>query len=153
MHLLLQEQWLPLGVEEAWSFFSTPDNLARITPPDMGFVIRAPFSPHPLHVGQRIHYTVSPLLRIPLRWVTLITEVEEPHRFVDTQEKGPYRLWRHQHTFTAKDGGTLMHDRVEYELPFGVLGHLAHVLLVKRRLERIFAYRRSTLERLFPGTP
>ncbi|HEY0976371.1 MAG TPA: SRPBCC family protein [Flavobacteriales bacterium] len=151
--MLQQEQWLPLGVEEAWSFFSSPGNLARITPPDMGFVIRAPFSSAPLHAGQRIRYTVSPLLRIPLTWVTLITEVDEPHRFVDTQERGPYRRWWHQHTFTPQDGGTLMHDRVEYELPFGPLGDLAHRLLVKRRLQRIFAYRKSTLERLFPLKP
>ena len=59
-----------------------------------------------------------------MKWVTCIAVAEAPHRFVDVQMKGPYKHWWHEHTFIAKDGGTLMMDKVEYELPLGPLGEL-----------------------------
>lgn len=150
-YVLERSQLLPITLDEAWAFFSTPKNLARITPPDMGFVIREPFDNAPAHAGQRITYTVKPLLGIPLTWVTLIEDVQAPHRFVDTQLKGPYKRWWHLHTFEAVEGGVLMRDRVEYELPLGPLGDIAHGIFVKQRLEHIFAFRNKTLEQLFPG--
>lgn len=149
LHVLEQEQVLPVSLEEAWSFFSTPRNLARITPPDMGFVIHEPFDDSPAHAGQRITYTVRPLFGIPLKWVTLIALAEGPHRFVDSQIKGPYKRWWHLHTFEPTEGGVRMCDRVEYELPLGPLGELAHIMFVRRRLQQIFAHRRETLQRLF----
>lgn len=148
-HILEREQFLPIPLQEAWAFFSTPRNLARITPPDMGFVIREPFDGRDTYAGQRITYTVKPILGIPLTWVTLIEQVDAPHSFVDTQLKGPYKRWWHLHTFEEVPGGVLMRDRVEYELPLGPLGDLAHGIFVKRRLEHIFAFRFTTLEKLF----
>jgi ligand-binding SRPBCC domain-containing protein len=151
-HVLERSHVLPITLDEAWSFFSTPRNLARITPPEMGFVIREPFDNAPAHTGQRITYTVKPVLGIPLTWVTLIEDVQAPRRFVDTQLKGPYARWWHLHTFEEVEGGVLMRDRVEYELPLGPLGELAHGIFVRKRLDDIFAYRRKVLEELFPGT-
>lgn len=148
-YVLEREQFLPISIEEAWKFFSTPRNLAVITPPEMGFVIRQPFDNKDAYAGQRITYTVKPVLGIPLTWVTLIEDVEAPYKFVDTQLKGPYTRWWHQHTFEPMDGGVMMRDRVEYELPLGPLGDLAHGIFVKRKLQGIFDYRTTTLERLF----
>lgn len=152
-HQLEREQHIPVGLEEAWTFFSAPENLARITPPDMGIVIRASFVAGPLRPGTRIAYTVRPILGIPLTWVTVIPEVDAPNYFVDVQERGPFRLWRHEHRFEPTAGGTLVHDRVEDALPLGPLGALAHATFVRRRLEHIFAYRRAALERIFPARP
>ena len=149
-HILDRSKELPIPLREAWEFFSDPRNLARITPSNMGFVIHDPAPEPPIRAGQRISYTVRPLLGIPLRWVTLITEAEAPHRFVDTQERGPYALWHHTHTFTATAKGTLMTDRVEYAMPFGLLGELAHLIFVKKQLEGIFNYRQKVLLELFP---
>lgn len=157
--VLERTQLLRTTLEEAWSFFSTPRNLARITPSDLGFRIREPFDDRPAHTGQLITYTVKPFLGIPLTWVTCIEDVQAPHRFVDTQLRGPYKLWRHVHTFKVCEEGVLMHDRVEYELPLSRLGALAHDVLVKGRLKRIFEHRRAVLEATFPpvrtvsGTP
>jgi ligand-binding SRPBCC domain-containing protein len=149
-HTLEREQWLPISVHEAWAFFSTPLNLAKITPAEMGFVIREPYNSGPMREGQLITYTVRPLLGIPLTWVTRIDAAEGPHRFVDTQLKGPYKRWWHEHTFVEKDGGTWMKDRVEYELPFGPLGELMHALVVKNKLKDIFDFRFRALEQFFP---
>ena len=151
-HTLEREQWLPIPIEQAWDFFSSPRNLSKITPGDMGFRIRAPFEDTPMFAGQRIAYTVRPLFGIPLKWVTCIAIAEPPHRFVDVQIEGPYRHWWHEHTFLESDGGTLMKDKVEYELPFGPLGDVLHGPLVKGRLKAIFDFRFRTLEQIFgPG--
>ncbi len=149
-HVLEREQVLPVTLEEAWTFFSTPKNLALITPPEMGFVIREPFDDQPAYTGQLISYTVRPMLGIPLTWVTRIEEVIGPTRFVDTQLKGPYKRWWHVHTFQSVFEGVLMRDRVEYELPMGPIGELAHGIIVRRKLTAIFDHRHRTLERLFP---
>ncbi len=149
MYVLRREQFLPISLSEAWAFFSAPRNLALITPPDMGFRIKEPFDDRATHTGQCITYTVRPLLRIPLTWVTRIESVDEPFRFVDTQLQGPYERWWHEHTFSEVENGVLMRDRVDYELPLGLLGDLAHAIFVKRRLKHIFDHRTRTLERLF----
>ncbi|MFZ1615984.1 MAG: SRPBCC family protein [Flavobacteriales bacterium] len=150
-HVLERHQVLPIPLQQAWDFFSDPNNLSRITPPEMGFVIREPRPKPPTHAGQRITYTVRPVLGIPLTWVTLITVAEAPHRFVDTQEKGPYAYWHHTHTFEESEGGTVMRDLVEYELPLGVLGELAHRIFVKDQLDGIFKHRERVLQELFPS--
>jgi len=138
-------------LETCWEFFSDPRNLARITPPEMGFeVISAP-APR-IHPGLMIQYRVRPLFGIPLDWLSEITHVDAPRLFIDEQRVGPYRVWHHEHRFTDAGGGTtLMEDRVTYVLPFGFLGDLGHPLLVKPQLRRIFDFRNEAVRKIFPG--
>lgn len=149
-HVLESEQFLPITLDAAWDFFATPKNLAVITPPDMGFKIMEPFDGKPMHSGQLIRYRVRPVAGIPLTWVTRIEDVQQGRMFVDTQLQGPYKRWWHKHTFEAVKGGVRMHDRVEYELPLGPLGDIAHRIFVQGRLKHIFDFRRTKLEQLFP---
>lgn len=149
-HILEREQFLPIALDEAWDLFSDPRNLARITPPELGFVIHGNIG-EKMFAGQRITYTVRPLFGIPLSWVTLIKDVYQPDSFVDTQLKGPYKYWHHRHSFSPLEGGTLIKDRVEYELPLGALGDLMHRLLVKHKLRKIFDHRRTVLAAMFEG--
>ncbi len=100
--------------------------------------------------GARILYRLR-VHGLPLRWEGEISEWDPPHGFVDTQLRGPYALWRHSHRLIPEGGGTRMLDRVEYALPFGALGAVAHVLLVRRDLELIFEYRRRRIAELFPA--
>ena len=102
-----------------------------------------------MRAGTVIDYRLS-LMGIPFRWRTLIEEFAPDSRFVDRQQAGPYALWRHLHEFIEVPGATLVRDRVEYRLPLGPLGNLAHALLVRRQLKRIFDYRRQVIEALFP---
>jgi ligand-binding SRPBCC domain-containing protein len=99
-------------------------------------------------VGTRIDYRLC-WRGIPLRWQTLIEEWEPPHRFIDSQVRGPYQLWRHTHTFAEERGGTRLRDEVGYRLPLGLLGALAHRLGVRRDLEAVFAYRARRVRELF----
>lgn len=150
IHRLECEQWLPIGLNEAWSFFSSPHELSRITPPEIGFQIHSDVA-RDMFSGQIIRYTVKPMWGIPLTWITRIEGAEAPHRFVDVQLHGPYKSWRHEHTFQQRNGGVLMTDRVDYEMPLGFVGEWIHALTVKKRIERIFDHRRATLEQLFPA--
>lgn len=99
--------------------------------------------------GQILEYKVSPLLGIPLGWVTEITHVQDKVYFVDEQRYGPYAFWHHKHFLTETEEGIEMTDWVHYKLPLGFAGRLVHTLLVRKQLEAIFAYRFSQLESLF----
>lgn len=148
VHSLKQEQWLPVKVEEAWEFFSTPRNLDTITPDDMGFQIEN-LPSEELYEGEIITYRVKILPGIWMPWVTEIKSVEEGVSFIDEQRSGPYRFWHHRHHFVEKDGGTLMTDLVHYAVGMGPFGEIAHVLFVKKKLEGIFSFRREILEKKF----
>lgn len=141
-------QLVPVALDRAWDFFSRPDNLARITPADLGFQVTSPL-PERMYAGMIVSYRVSPFGGITVPWVTEITHVREPDFFVDEQRSGPYRFWHHQHHFRAVAGGVEMTDLVHYQLPFGCLGDLVVGALVERRVAAIFAYRRRVLVELF----
>ena len=148
-YLLYREQQLNCDLETAWIFFSSPDNLSKITPTDMGFTVLSQNQDEPIFVVMIIDYTVSPLFNIPLKWRTKIIQVDFQKSFTDFQEKGPYKYWHHHHEFIPNEEGILMKDTVNYELPLGILGTIAHGLLVKRKLEKIFAYRYQVLDKMF----
>ena len=143
-------QRLPVRLAEAWGFFSDASNLARITPPSLGFQVTSPL-PDKVYAGLIITYRVRPLFGVPLNWVTEITHVDEPNLFVDEQRFGPYRFWHHQHLFRPVDGGVEMTDIVHYALPPG--GGLARNILVTPRLREIFDYRREVLESTYGTLP
>lgn len=141
---------MPVDLPTAWAFFSSPNNLARITPPEMGFITLTPMADgQEIYTGMLIDYKVKPLFGFTMNWRTEIQRVEKPYRFVDTQLKGPYRLWEHTHTFTQTDKGVLMKDDVKYRLPFGPLGDLTHSLLVRKKLHDLFRFRKAAIERIF----
>ena len=150
VHRMETVQRVPVPMEEAWRFFSDPRNLAKITPPSLGFQVTSPL-PERVYAGLIITYKVRPLFGVAVSWVTEITHVDEPSLFVDEQRYGPYRFWHHQHLFRPVEGGVEMTDIVHYALPPG--GGLARGLLVAPRLKEIFDYRRGVLERTYGTLP
>jgi len=140
---LRREQLIPGTRAEVFAFFERPENLARITPENLGFVILTP-SPIQMRTGAVIDYTIG-LFGLRLHWRTLITGYEPPLRFADVCLKGPYAFWHHTHSFHEAPGGTLMVDEVRYCLPFGWVGRLAHNLWVRRQLQTIFDFRAKVI--------
>lgn len=145
---LKTEQNLPISLQEAWDFFSSPKNLSKITPKHMGFIITNQPS-ETMFEGQIITYKVSPLLGVKINWMTEITTVKDNEYFIDEQRFGPYSLWHHRHHFYEIDGGIKMIDEVNYKLPFGFLGSVAHRLFVRKKLKSIFEYREKVLIEMF----
>ncbi|MGB0292490.1 MAG: SRPBCC family protein [Luteolibacter sp.] len=145
---LKQEQLLPIGMDEAWEFFSSPHNLNAITPDDLGFKITSE-DVGPMHEGQIITYKVKIAPLIWVNWVTEIKAVEDRVAFVDEQRFGPYAFWHHRHTFEEVEGGVKMIDLVNYGLPGGPFACIPHALFVRKKLEWIFGQRRELLMKRF----
>ena len=141
--LFESEQCFGMPPAAVFPFFAEARNLEAITPPWLGFEVLTP-APIVMARGTLIDYRLR-WRGIPLRWRTEITDWQPPHRFVDRQLRGPYRMWRHEHLFVEHDGGTRMSDRVEYAVPGGAL---ANRLIVARDVARIFSYRQRVLRAL-----
>ena len=138
----------PIG--ETFKFFSDPRNLERLTPQFLKFKFLEP-PPEVMQPGDAIEYQIR-LYGLPVHWRTRIEVVMAPDLFVDVQEKGPYAMWRHSHTFKDIGGGaTEVRDRVEYAMPLWLLGAIAHRLFVGRSLARIFDYRERELKGIMGG--
>ncbi len=148
VYTLHTHQKLPISLEEAWEFLSDPRNLKTITPDYMGFNILSG-ADRSMYPGQIIQYIVTPVLGIKTKWVTEITHVQHLKYFVDEQRFGPYALWHHKHFIKEIDGGVEMEDLIHYKLPLGILGQLAHPIVVKPKLNEIFDYRKKKLVELF----
>tara|TARA_R110000744_G_scaffold113644_1_gene212808 strand:+ start:1675 stop:2172 length:498 start_codon:yes stop_codon:yes gene_type:complete len=148
LYQLHSKQALPISKKEAWDFLSNPSNLKVITPEHMGFHILSG-ADRPMFPGQIIQYKVSPFPGYTTKWVTEITHVNEGNYFVDEQRFGPYALWHHKHFINEIAGGVEMEDVIDYKIPFGILGQLAHPLIVKKQLVEIFKYREQKLIKLY----
>lgn len=144
------QQFVPASLDVVWEFFSRPENLDRITPPDMKFEILSDISGVPMYQGMLIRYRVSPFPFFTTNWLTEITAVAEGEYFIDEQRDGPYRLWHHEHRFAEKDDGIIMTDRLHYSLPFGPLGRVANSLIVGKRIDDIFTHRKKVISQHFP---
>jgi ligand-binding SRPBCC domain-containing protein len=148
VHEFQSELWLPLPPEELFPFFADAANLDALTPPWLHFHIITPL-PIEMKAGALIDYRLR-VHGLPLRWRTRINVWQPPHRFVDEQIRGPYRQWIHEHTFEARDGGTLARDVVRYAVPFDLL---VHRWLVRPDIEKIFQFRSEALRRRFAASP
>jgi len=144
-------QVLKTSIDEACDFFSSPKNLQKITPEHLGFKIISQHHGEKMYAGQLIEYKVSPVLGIPLYWMTEITHVEDKKFFVDEQRFGPYSFWHHQHHFRETAEGVEMTDIVHYKIPFWFLGDIANTLMVKQQLKKIFGYRFEAAEKIWNG--
>lgn len=150
IYSLVREQLVKAPLGETWRFFSDPTNLRRITPPELNFRIVTPDLPQEIYPGLFIEYRVSPLMGIPLTWVTEITGVEKEAFFCDEQRIGPYRIWSHKHFFRREGKYTRMRDRVDYALfPLPFVG-IMNDYVIRRKLDAIFTYRQKTIEQIFP---
>jgi ligand-binding SRPBCC domain-containing protein len=144
IYQLKTEIWLPRPRDEVFRFFADPKNLERLTPTWLSFKLSRKI-PAAINKGSQLNYRLR-IHGVPIRWQSLISDWEPPHRFVDRQTRGPYRLWVHEHNFTEDRGGTLVGDKVEYSVPGG---SLVQKFIVAPDLERIFKYRHTVLQEIF----
>ena len=148
MHNLRQEQFLPITLDKAWTFFSSPRNLNEVTPEDMVFEITSDM-PDLMYEGMMITYRIKPMLNISMNWCTEITHINNHHLFIDEQRKGPYNIWHHEHHFKEVKGGILMTDILYYDIGKSFLGWIAGHLFVHKKVKQIFEFRYKKLEKIF----
>lgn len=145
---LRSEQLLPITIDKAWEFFSTPRNLNLITPNDMIFEIQSEV-PEKMHEGLLILYKIRPFMNIPFRWTTEITHIKEKEYFIDEQRFGPYRFWHHEHHFRQTKNGVLMTDILHYDVGKWVFGEVANKFFVHKKVQHIFDFRHQKLTDIF----
>lgn len=159
------EQHLPYPVETVFAFFADPANLPRLMPAwqdariDASEFVAPPPAPVPFPgadaivagTGSRMTLTIKPFPFAPFRlpWDALIEDFTWLKGFCDVQTRGPFAYWRHCHTVSPIDTGTLLVDSVQYTPPMGPLGVIANALFLKHQLAATFRFRqRRTLELL-----
>ena len=145
---LKYSQKLPISLNEAWEFLSSPNNLELITPKSMDFTI-IDWDQKKAYPGQIIQYTVKPLLGIKINWVTEITQVRDKEFFIDEQRFGPYTFWHHKHFIKEIEGGIIMEDVIHYKPPFGLIGVLLNFLFINSKLNSVFKHRELELIKTF----
>ena len=145
---LKYSQKLPISLNEAWDFLSSPNNLELITPRHMDFNI-TDWDEKKAYPGQIIQYTVKPLLGVRINWVTEITHVNDNVYFIDEQRFGPYAFWHHKHFIKEIENGVLIEDVIHYKIPLGPIGVLLNFLIINSKLNSIFKYRKQELIKIF----
>ncbi|KPJ99890.1 MAG: hypothetical protein AMJ60_03480 [Desulfobacterales bacterium SG8_35] len=147
MYRIERDQKIHSSIGKAWDFIKTPKNLNRITPPELDFTIVSDV-PSSMFNGLIVEY----IIRIPFlgrrKWIAEIKHIREPFTFVDEQRMGPYKFWYHYHELVKTEKGIRVIDRVYYEVPYGILGRLAHFFIIKKILKRIFDYRAAKFAEL-----
>jgi ligand-binding SRPBCC domain-containing protein len=138
-------------IQEVFPFFANAENLNTVTPPWLNFEILTPL-PIEMKVGTIVDYRLR-LHGLPIRWRSQVTEWDPPNKFTDVQIHGPYRIWKHEHFFTAEGTRTRMTDRVEYAVPGWIFAPMVHSLFVRGDLQKIFDYREQKFVEIFsqPG--
>ena len=129
---------------EVFDWFERKGSFRRLMPPrEVAEEVRADET---LEDGaQRIFR--FPMGPIKMTWVAEHLGYQPPEKFEDIMKKGPFRSWHHVHRFIEKDGGTVVHDEVDYKLPMGVLGRIFGSRNVRNRLNRMFRARENRLIR------
>ena len=146
-HTLSASQTVARPIDEVFGFFTRPENLGRIMPPEFGIVIRS--ADRAMRAGLVIDYAVRPFPGIGTTWRSRIDVCDPPHGFADVQLGGPFRRWEHRHAFSAVETGTRIDDEIVYELPLGRFGDALHDHLVRPALERMFRYRAVAIDAVF----
>jgi len=148
MHLHAETR-VSAPLADVFPFFADAANLEVLTPPWLHFAIITA-GPIEMRAGARIEYRLR-LHGIPLRWTSHIPLFEPPLRFVDEQDRGPYRRWVHTHTFREETGDgtaqpqTVIVDDVEFDMPMAWLTGR----FVARELVGIFSFRHEALLEIF----
>ncbi|MGB9696240.1 MAG: SRPBCC family protein [Ignavibacteria bacterium] len=148
-YVLHREQFVRASIIDVWNFFSNPRNLTLLTPGNMNFKIISPIKTNHIYKGMLIEYHLKPFGNFTIRWVTEITKIKKLEFFVDEQLEGPYKTWYHLHNFIPDNQGVWIIDDVKYTLPLDIIGRLFHNSLIKRRLNFIFNFRSSIIEKYF----
>lgn len=145
---LKMEQAFDCSPEALYRYVADPTNLERLMPPGMKVkLIHA--DDNPVREGTLMELQFK-LGRFPFRWMGRVTECRENEYFKDVMEYGPYRTWEHSHMVDREGEHTTLQDLVYYELPYGLLGRMAHGIFVGRRLKAMFAHRARVMRSEFP---
>jgi ligand-binding SRPBCC domain-containing protein len=137
-------------VERVFDFLTLTENFPKIVPPDLQ--LRLVQAPERLALGSRFEVQILGF-GVPQNVIYEITEFVAPHRFQESQVKGPLGRYVHEHVLVAEvDGAVLVMDRIEFEPPGGLLGFLLTAERLRTSLQDGMTHRHRELKRLLEDT-
>ncbi len=138
---------IPATPKQLFEFHLDITNVRIITPP----FIRIRFASKPDIIRQGSCITVEiKQFGIWLPWEITIEQLHENSSMTDRQTgKGPFSYWKHEHLFSPSGTGTLLTDRLSYQLPFGRIGKIFDALLFRHVQRWIFRYRHKKTAEYF----
>jgi hypothetical protein len=131
---------------EVYAFHEDPRNITKISPPSLR--VEQVECKVPARAGEKFSLRVHQF-GLPLHWIGIWEEAVPNERLVDGARKSPFRHWRHHHLFRAEGDGTVMTDRVEYALPFGLIGLLLDLTVMRLVFTAMFIARHRATRRFF----
>lgn len=139
----VKESRIDATPEELYDWHMQPGAFDKLVPPWQHVEVLE--RPERLEEGAVLVMKVYAAGPVGVRWVAHHRDFVDGRQFVDVQEKGPFRSWRHTHQFLPADAGkSILRDSIDYELPLGKLGELVGGWYSRRMLERMFDYRHQT---------
>lgn len=133
---------VPVSAQELYDWHARPSAFLRLQPPWEN--VRIDHVTGPLADGQKVTISAAALGPIRLKWLAEIYDVQPGVQFCDRQLRGPFAEWNHRHRMIAHgSNGSILHDEIDYRLPFGLPGRLLGGNAVRKRLETMFAYRHA----------
>jgi len=142
----VKESRILAPAEVVFRFHESPDALTQLIPPWENMKVVE--SAGSLLPGSQVILggKVGPF---QIRWVAIHTEYDPPRMFADRQKSGPFAWWYHRHRFLDDGpGASFLRDEVDYQAPLGLIGRWLGDWLIRRKLQRMFAYRHETTRRL-----
>jgi ligand-binding SRPBCC domain-containing protein len=137
-------------IERIFDFLTSSENFTKIVPPDLQ--LRLVQSPPRMALGSRFEVQILGF-GMPQNVIYEITEFSHPHRFQESQVKGPLGRYVHEHDFAPQEDGTVrVIDRIEFEPPGGLLGFLLTAERLKTSLEQGLTHRHRELKRLLEAS-
>lgn len=136
---LVYRSRLPVPVETALAWHANPGAFERLTPPWADIRVADERGTNAPGDWKRLRLGKGP---VGFDW-TLVHQASAYHAgFIDVQQSGPFRSWRHEHRFTpAGDGQSVLEDRITYELPRAVPAKALADRFVQRQLDQTFRFR------------
>lgn len=141
-HSFHWESTLPHSIEEVFAWHTRAGAFERLNAPWRPVHITRSSGGLAVVAQVQIRVPIAPGFTIP--WHLTHTAFEPPRMFRDEQIRGPFRHWRHTHSFLPQsESATKVHDSIEYQLPPGT--NLLNWAM-QRELKRLFNFRHSILK-------
>jgi len=138
---------LPAPIETVFDFIARPENIRKISPPQMGLSFQQ--APERISAGVQIAFSLQ-AFGISRSAVHEIIQFDEPRSFFERQVTGPFGNWEHEHLFESDaQGRVIVTDRIRFEPPGGMLRLVMTPKLILEQLEDGFDHRYGQLERIF----
>ncbi len=132
---------IPTSADALFAWHEEPEAFTRLTPP--WEAVQVLVQEGGIRDGARVVLKVG-TRPFALRWELTHEDYRPGRSFTDRQVRGPFRLWRHEHRMRP-DGpdACVLEDAIEFAFPLGWLGNLVGEPFMRRKLERMFAYRHA----------